>query len=34
MTRVVVQGETTSEWLKLTVDPRAAELFTWQRMMR
>jgi hypothetical protein len=34
LTRLVVQGETTSEWLKLTVDPTAAELFSWQRMMR
>jgi len=34
LTRVVVQGETTSEWLKLTIDPKAPELFKWQRMQR
>jgi hypothetical protein len=34
LTRLVVQGETTSEWLKLRVDPQAAELFSWQRMQR
>lgn len=31
LTRLVVQGETISEWLKLTVDPTGAELFTWER---
>jgi hypothetical protein len=34
LTRVVVQGETTAEWLKLTVDPKAPKLFSWQRMFR
>jgi hypothetical protein len=34
LTRIVVQGATTSEWLKLTVDPKAPSLFTWARMMR
>lgn len=32
LTRVVVEGETASEWLRLTVDPQADELFTWRRM--
>ncbi|HET9674178.1 MAG TPA: metallophosphoesterase [Gaiellaceae bacterium] len=32
LTRIVVQGETASEWLRLTVDPRADELFVWERM--
>jgi hypothetical protein len=31
MTRIVVQGETASEWLKLTIDPAGAELFSWER---
>lgn len=31
LTRVVVQGETASEWLELTVDPNATEVFSWQR---
>jgi hypothetical protein len=34
LTRLVVQGETTNEWLKLHIDPRAPELFTWERKMR
>lgn len=34
LTRLVVQGETTSEWLKLTVDPKAPALFSWQRIHR
>jgi hypothetical protein len=34
LTRLVVQGETTSEWLKLRIDPRTPEVFSWQRMMR
>ena len=34
LTRIVVQGETTSEWLKLRVDPRGPTLFSWQRMLR
>ena len=29
--RVVVQGETASEWLRLTIDPRAREVFRWTR---
>jgi hypothetical protein len=32
LTRIIVEGQTTSEWLKLRVDPKAAELFTWTRM--
>ena len=32
LTRIVVQGETASEWLRLTVDPRADELFSWERV--
>ena len=32
VTRVVVEGETASEWLKLTVDPRAPNLFSWERI--
>jgi Calcineurin-like phosphoesterase len=32
VTRVVVEGETASEWLRLTVDPRAAQLFSWERV--
>lgn len=34
LTRLVVQGETTSEWLKLRVDPKASELFSWERIAR
>jgi hypothetical protein len=34
LTRLVVQGETTGEWLKLHIDPRTPEVFSWQRMMR
>ena len=34
LTRVVVQGETTSEWLKLRVDPKGPALFTWERKFR
>jgi hypothetical protein len=33
LTRVVVEGETASEWLRLTVDPRADELFAWERVI-
>ena len=29
--RIVVQGETASEWLRLRVDPRAKKLFSWKR---
>jgi hypothetical protein len=32
VTRVVVQGETASEWLRVTVNPRHARVFTWQRV--
>jgi hypothetical protein len=32
VTRVVVEGQTTGEWLKLRVDPNAAELLTWTRI--
>ena len=32
LTRIVVEGETVSEWLRLTIDPRASQLFAWQRM--
>lgn len=31
VTRIVVEGETASEWLKLRVDPRGARLFRWTR---
>jgi len=31
VTRIVVEGETTSEWLRLTIDPRV-ELFAWERV--
>ncbi len=31
--RVVVEGETAAEWLRLRVDPRADEVFTWERRM-
>jgi hypothetical protein len=34
LTRLVVEGETTSEWLKLRVDPKAPELFRWERILR
>jgi hypothetical protein len=34
LTRLVVQGETASEWLHLHVDPAAAALFTWERSFR
>lgn len=32
LTRIVVEGQTAGEWLKLRIDPNAAELFTWRRM--
>ena len=32
LTRIIVEGQTTGEWLKLRIDPNAAELFTWSRM--
>lgn len=31
LTRVVVEGETAGEWLRLTVDPRGPRLFSWTR---
>lgn len=31
LTRIVVQGQTTTEWLKLNVDPDSAAVFTWER---
>jgi len=31
VTRIVVEGETADEWLRLRVDPRGEELFTWTR---
>ena len=31
VTRIVVEGETTGEWLRLTIDPRGHNLFTWTR---
>ena len=32
LTRIIVEGQTTGEWLKLRIDPNAAEVFTWTRM--
>jgi glycerophosphoryl diester phosphodiesterase len=32
VTRIVVEGETADEWLRLTVDPRGANLFSWERI--
>jgi len=34
LTRVVVEGATTHEWLRLSVDPNGASLFSWERMTR
>lgn len=34
LTRIVVEGTTVDEWLRLTVDPRAEDLFTWERIQR
>ncbi|MDQ3608897.1 MAG: metallophosphoesterase [Actinomycetota bacterium] len=31
VTRIVVEGETADEWLRLRVDPRGEQLFTWTR---
>ena len=31
VTRIVVEGETADEWLRLRIDPRADELFSWER---
>lgn len=32
LTRLVVEGATTSEYLKLTIDPKADQLFSWERI--
>jgi hypothetical protein len=32
VTRIIVEGQTIGEWLKLRIDPNAAELFSWTRM--
>ncbi len=32
VTRLVVEGETASEWLRLEIDPRARDVFSWQRV--
>lgn len=32
VTRIVIEGANTSEWLRLTIDPRAGELFAWERV--
>jgi hypothetical protein len=32
LTRIVVEGQTAAEWLKLRIDPNAAQLFTWTRV--
>ena len=34
LVRVVVEGETVDEWLRLTVDPKADAVFTWARVRR
>jgi hypothetical protein len=34
VTRLVVQGSNTSEWLKLVVDPTSRDVFTWTRVTR
>lgn len=31
LTRIVVEGETADEWLRLSIDPRAEQLFSWTR---
>ncbi|MEJ7825467.1 MAG: metallophosphoesterase [Solirubrobacteraceae bacterium] len=31
LTRIVVEGETAGEWLRLRIDPRADQLFSWTR---
>jgi hypothetical protein len=31
VTRVVVQGETTEEWLRVRIDPRSSHPFSWKR---
>jgi glycerophosphoryl diester phosphodiesterase len=32
LTRIVVEGETASEWLRLEIDPRSREVFSWTRV--
>ena len=32
LTRIVVQGEDSSEWLRLHLDPSSAEVFSWDRV--
>ena len=32
VTRVVVEGETAAEWLRLTIDPGSSQLFRWERV--
>jgi hypothetical protein len=32
LTRIVVEGETASEWLRLRIDPRTPEIFSWERV--
>jgi hypothetical protein len=34
LSRVVVEGSTTKEWLRLTVDPTGGPLFSWERIRR
>ena len=34
LTRLVVEGETVDEWLRLTVDPKDDAVFTWSRQVR
>ena len=34
LVRIVVQGSTSREWLRLRVDPREATLFSWERVLR
>lgn len=33
LTRIVVEGATVGEWLRLTVDPRTPEIFSWERVL-
>jgi hypothetical protein len=33
LTRIVVEGETTSQWLSLTVDPSAPAVFSWRPVL-
>lgn len=32
LTRIVVEGETSAEWLRLTIDPASPQLFRWERV--